>query len=67
MRVEDKTCLFCSEPESINHMFFDCVVARQVWRLVSELIGFKIGLNYESMVKCWLCNKKFGVVNMLSS
>jgi hypothetical protein len=27
-RVEDKSYLFCSEPELVNHLFFDCIVAR---------------------------------------
>lgn len=26
-KVEDDTCLFCSEKESCNHLFFECVVA----------------------------------------
>ena len=28
--VEDPTCVFCGENESINHLFFDCVVASQI-------------------------------------
>jgi hypothetical protein len=27
--VEDRTCLFCSELESVDHLFFKCVVAKQ--------------------------------------
>jgi hypothetical protein len=34
---------------------------------VSELVGFEIGSSYELVAKCWLCNKRFGVVNMISS
>jgi hypothetical protein len=25
--VEDKTCLFCGEYESVRHLFFNCCVA----------------------------------------
>jgi hypothetical protein len=64
--VEDKTCLFCTEMESVYRLFFDCVVARQAWIAVFEVTGFKIGIDFESMAKCWLCNSGFGVVNMLS-
>jgi hypothetical protein len=46
--------------------FFDCTVASQSWKCVSDLVGFPIGQNYESVVKCWLCNKRFGVVNILT-
>jgi hypothetical protein len=28
-KVEDITCLFCQEPESVAHLFFGCVVASQ--------------------------------------
>jgi hypothetical protein len=42
-------------------------VARQAWEVVYEIVGFPIGSNYEYVAKCWLCNKKFGVVNMFSS
>jgi hypothetical protein len=27
--VDDRSCVFCSDDESINHLFFECVVARQ--------------------------------------
>jgi hypothetical protein len=66
IKIDDPSCLFCGEDESIDHVFFECVVARQAWGLVSEVIGFSIGSNYESFAKCWLCNKRFGVVNMFT-
>jgi hypothetical protein len=28
-RVEDKTCLFCAEQESVHHLFYECVVAKK--------------------------------------
>jgi hypothetical protein len=30
-RVEDDTCLFCSEQEYVRHLFFECCVARSFW------------------------------------
>jgi hypothetical protein len=27
-KVNDSTCLFCAEQESIQHLFFECVVAK---------------------------------------
>jgi hypothetical protein len=45
-----------------------CVVARRVWEEISQIIGFEIGPNFESVARCWLCNnKKFGIVNMITS
>lgn len=37
--VSDLTCPFCSEMESITHLFFDCCVSVNVWKLVSEVLA----------------------------
>jgi hypothetical protein len=29
-------------------MLFDCVVAKRVWGLISHVVGFSLGLDYES-------------------
>jgi hypothetical protein len=47
-KVDDKSRLFCIEPELVHHLFFDCVVARQTCDLISEVIGFQIGQDFES-------------------
>jgi hypothetical protein len=39
-RVDDKTCLFCNELESVHHLFYECVVARRIWEAISEVVGF---------------------------
>jgi hypothetical protein len=65
--VDDGSCLFCKEDESIHHLFFGCVGAKQAWEMVYEIAGIEIGVDYESIASRWLCNKKFDVVNMLSS
>jgi hypothetical protein len=51
----------------LAHLFFDCIVASQAWSLISEVFHIQIGVDYESMAKHWLCNKKFGTVNAFSS
>jgi hypothetical protein len=38
----------------VHHMFFDCVVSRQAWLVVSELVGFQIGLDFDSVVNVGL-------------
>jgi hypothetical protein len=58
-RVEDKACLFCAEQESVHHLFYECVVAKKkAWEIISGIFGFSIGYSFESMARCWLCNKK---------
>jgi hypothetical protein len=42
-------------------------VAGQASSVVLEIIGFSIVNNFESMARCWLCNKKYGIVNVISS
>jgi hypothetical protein len=65
-RVDDNTCLFCSEKETTHHLFFECVVSAQTWKIVSDVVGFQIGHDFESIARCWLCNTMFGTGNMLS-
>jgi hypothetical protein len=47
--------------------YFECIVAKRIWSLISEAVGFKIGSSFESLANSWLCNKRFGVVNIVSS
>jgi hypothetical protein len=67
MKIVDCSYLFCGEEESVRHLFFECVVIRQIWELILEVVGFPTGSNFESIAKCWLCNVKFGIVNMVTS
>jgi hypothetical protein len=43
------------------------VVARRAWELVSQVIGVQTGSDFESIAKMWLCNKIFGVINIVTS
>jgi hypothetical protein len=43
------------------------VVAQRAWYLISRVVGFGLGSDYESIAKLWLCNKRFGVINIVSS
>jgi hypothetical protein len=59
-------CCFCAEEESIGHLFFECVVAREIWRYVCDFLGIDIGQDYLSVVARWLQKKKCYVVNIVS-
>jgi predicted GNAT superfamily acetyltransferase len=65
--VDDPSCLFYGEEESVAHLFFDCVVANRVWEMLSVVLGVQVGSDYESIAKMWLCNKKFGICNVFTS
>ena len=63
--VEDVTCLFCFEPESIIHLFFFSVcVSRVVWKEVSEIVDLHLGGNFESTARWWISKKKFDIMNV---
>ena len=58
-KVEDLSCLFCSEPETVQHLFFDCCVARVSWDHLSEVLGTQIWTDFESVARWWVSEKKF--------
>jgi hypothetical protein len=62
--VLDKTCVFCSENESVAHLLFGCI-AQCFWSVISEIIGFSIVSDFESMAKWWLREERYNDVNVL--
>jgi len=35
----NETCAFCTEKESVNHLFFGCMTAKYVWSLIAYAMG----------------------------
>ena len=66
-KVEDLSCLFCSEPETVQHLFFDCCVARVSWDHLSEVLGTQIGTDFESVARWWVSEKNNSVLNTCSA
>jgi hypothetical protein len=56
-KAEDKTCLFCEEIETSQHLFFDCAVAKEIWRRISIVMGREVGSSLDSIGTCWLIDK----------
>jgi hypothetical protein len=46
--------LLHSENESVNHLFFKCVVAKCIWGCVTDFLGIDIGSDYMSVASKWL-------------
>uniref|UniRef100_A0A453PEG3 Reverse transcriptase zinc-binding domain-containing protein n=1 Tax=Aegilops tauschii subsp. strangulata TaxID=200361 RepID=A0A453PEG3_AEGTS len=44
--VEDPSCLFCTELETVQHLLFECVVAQHVWNFVSDFFGIDRIVNF---------------------
>jgi hypothetical protein len=36
-KLDDVSCLFCAEPESVCHLFFECCVSKVMWQNFSEM------------------------------
>jgi hypothetical protein len=41
-------------------------VAQNIWEMISDILGFLVGKNFESIAKLWLKNKKCKFVNILN-
>ena len=67
--VEDKTCLFCSEQETVGHLFFDCCVAKVLWAhlYLSDIFQITLGVDYESVARWWVSNKKYKIMNSFAT
>jgi hypothetical protein len=65
--VEDGSCLFCNDAESVVHLFFGCCVAREIWKEVLEIVSRVVGTDFESVAKWWLCDKKCKILNVVTS
>ena len=57
--------VYCSEKESIQHLFFECVVAKQIWKSVSDFFSCSLGADYLSIAKFWIVNKKRTTLNSI--
>ena len=48
-----KVCSFCSSLETIKHLFFDCIVAKALWRMVHWVFGLRPPRNIAHMFGGW--------------
>jgi hypothetical protein len=64
--VDDMTCVFYNEVESNSHMFFECVVAKAIWKHilhVTRLDSTQVSL--EALAGSWEHNKTHKMLNMI--
>jgi hypothetical protein len=48
-------CVFCGLPKSIDHIFFQCSVARFIWRIIQTALNFNsIPNNVENLFGSWI-------------
>jgi hypothetical protein len=62
--MDDRSCVFCSESETVLHLLYECCVARTLWGIVFEIVGLPVVSDFESMAKWWTRSKKYNSVNV---
>jgi hypothetical protein len=68
-----KTCCFCDKDESIQHLFFDCLLAKTLWRIIHLTFGLAPPKNISNLFGNWLnglnkrtkCQIRVGVCALL--
>src|SRR6266498_2703307 len=55
-----RQCCFCNLSESIQHLFFDCPLAKFIWRAIQVSFGISPPSRVQNMLPDWLkwVNKK---------
>jgi hypothetical protein len=53
----DRRCYFCNSDENIDHLFFDCHLARYIWSLISYVVG--ADCRPTSFLQFWIWVNKF--------
>lgn len=56
-------CVFCLEHESVQHLFFDCLITKLVWEEISSFFSKQLGISVELMTSCWVAGKKMDTIN----
>jgi hypothetical protein len=47
------------------HLFFECSVAKEVWKQISTFTGVKLQVNLLSISSLWICEKTQQVPNII--
>ena len=51
----------------MQHLFFSCAVAKQLWHVLSKIFGIQLVTSFEDIEKFWLSNKRNGILNVFTS
>lgn len=57
-QLDDLTCLFCKEVESMQHIFFDCINASSIWFVIAEFFDRNRIQCFNDVSSLWNLNKK---------
>ena len=63
--LKPEECSFCLEKESVNHLLFECIVAKNIWAVISDFFAVTIGDSFESVARFWVSNTKNAALNSI--
>jgi hypothetical protein len=64
--ISSQDCCFCGGDESIDHLFFNCPIARYVWRVIQVALNLgEIPRCISNMCDGWLSKPKDKISNLL--
>ena len=63
--IDDVTCVFCSDCESFHHLFYDCIVARNLWQKICEITKVSEVNNMLSVSRWWISDKNHKFLNII--
>jgi hypothetical protein len=59
------TCSFCNRNESIHHLFFDCYMANNIWRLIYYALKIDRPVSINHIIGSWGSNMSPGYKKIL--
>jgi hypothetical protein len=65
-RIDDKTCLFYNEFESVGHLFFYCCIAPVIWDELCDMTSLPLVTDFEFVGSMWIKGKKYKAYNILT-
>jgi hypothetical protein len=63
--LDNRSCMFCLESETADHLFFKCCVACSIWDIVAEIMGVDVVRDFESLAKWWIKGDNYNAITVL--
>ena len=63
--VNTDTCEFCTETQTIKHLFWECKIAKEMYGFISDIMEGEVDITYENIFTCKIANITCHVANHL--
>ena len=65
-QLDNLTCVFCAENETVDHLLFECVVAKAIWSEVQKLTNLGASpMNMSVITSMWKDETRYVVENVI--